>query len=121
VDEVGCGLTIALEVKFDTNLATIKPESYGELDAFAAFLNAVPSAKGDLEGHTDSVGSDAYNKSLSQRRADSVKAYVVAKGVDGERLSAIGYGESRPFADNKTADGRAQNRRVLFRRASLQQ
>jgi OmpA-OmpF porin, OOP family len=116
VDAVGCSLTMALEVKFDNNSATIKPESNGVLDEFTGFLNAVPSAKGDLEGHTDNVGPEAYNKALSQRRADAVKAYVVAKGVDGSRLNAIGYGEVRPLADNKTAEGRAANRRVLFTR-----
>jgi OOP family OmpA-OmpF porin len=118
VDAVGCSLTMNLEVKFETNSANIKPESYGVLDEFADFLKAVPSARGDLEGHTDSAGADAYNQALSQKRADAVKAYVVGKGVDAARLKAIGYGESRPVADNKTAEGRAQNRRVLFTRAA---
>lgn len=121
VDAAGCGLTIQLQVNFDTNSAHIKPESYAELDNFVAFLKQVPSAHGELEGHTDSVGSDAYNLKLSQARADAVKAYVVDKGIDATRLTAGGYGESRPVADNKTAEGRAQNRRVLFVRSSLQQ
>ncbi|MFT3906323.1 MAG: OmpA family protein [Steroidobacteraceae bacterium] len=121
VDAVGCGLTVKLEVNFDTNSATIRPDSYGELDRFVQFLNEVPSAHGTLEGHTDSVGSDAYNLKLSQARADAVKAYVVGKGVSGSRLETRGYGESQPVADNKTADGRAQNRRVQFVRTSLQQ
>jgi OOP family OmpA-OmpF porin len=121
VDSVGCGLSIALQVLFDNDSANIKAESYGELDRFADFLKAVPSASGTLEGHTDSVGAAVYNERLSQRRADSIKAYIVGKGVDGGRLTARGYGESRPVADNATAEGRAQNRRVLFTRTSLQQ
>jgi len=118
---VGCGLTIALQVNFDNNSATIKPESYGELDNLVEFLKAVPSARGTLEGHTDSVGSDAYNRNLSQRRADSVKAYVTGKGIDAARIEARGFGEAQPVADNATAEGRAQNRRVQFTRTSLQQ
>ncbi len=121
VDAVGCGLTIALQVNFDNNSATIKPESYGELDNLVEFLKAVPSARGTLEGHTDSVGSDAYNRNLSQRRADSVKAYVTGKGIDAARIEARGFGEAQPVADNATAEGRAQNRRVQFTRTSLQQ
>jgi OOP family OmpA-OmpF porin len=63
-------------------------------------------------GHTDSVGTDAYNQGLSERRAMAVKDYLVGKGVDGSRLSSMGYGESSPVASNDTADGRALNRRV---------
>lgn len=121
VDTVGCGLTIALQVNFDNNSATIKPESHGELDNLVEFLKAVPSARGTLEGHTDSVGSDTYNRNLSQRRADSVKAYVTGKGIEAARIEARGFGESQPIADNATAEGRAQNRRVQFTRTSLQQ
>lgn len=119
VDAVGCGLTIALQVLFDNDAASIKAESYAELDAFAEFLKAVPSANGELQGHTDSVGAAAYNQKLSQRRADAVKSYIVGKGVDAARLTAKGFGESQPVADNKTAEGRAQNRRVLFSRKTL--
>jgi hypothetical protein len=75
-------LTMPLLVQFDTSVATIKPVSWAELDAFVAFLKAVPSAKGELQGHTDNVGKTAYNLELSQDRADPVKAYVVGKGVD---------------------------------------
>jgi OOP family OmpA-OmpF porin len=114
VDSVGCSLTIALQVQFDTAKATIKPVSYPELDAFVAFMKNVPSASGELQGHTDSVGKAAYNLKLSQQRADSVKAYVVGKGVDASRITTKGYGLTQPVADNKTAEGRAQNRRVLF-------
>ena len=81
----------------------------------------MPTARGEIEGHTDSVGSEAYNKKLSERRADSVKSYVVGQGVEISRLSTKGFGESQPVADNGTAEGRAQNRRVLTRRVDVQQ
>ena len=118
VDEVGCSLTMALQVNFDTDSANIKADSYVELDRFVGFLKAVPSARGELQGHTDSVGKDSYNLKLSQRRADAVMAYVVGKGIDANRMTAKGYGETQPVGDNKTAEGRAQNRRVLFVRSA---
>lgn len=121
VDSVGCSLSIALQVQFDTNSANIKQESYAELDAFVQFFKDVPAAKGELQGHTDNVGKDAYNLKLSQRRADSVKAYVVGKGIDAERIAAKGYGETKPVADNTTEAGRAANRRVLFVRSDVAQ
>jgi len=65
-----------------------------------------------LSGHTDSVGTEAYNQGLSERRVASVKAYIVKKGIDGGRVSGQGFGESKPIADNKTREGRAKNRRV---------
>lgn len=119
VDAVGCGINIGLQVEFDTNSAVIKQESYAELDNFVEFFKEVPSAKGELQGHTDNVGKDAYNLSLSQRRADSVKAYVVGKGVDATRINARGFGETSPIADNATVDGRAANRRVVFVRSDM--
>lgn len=119
VDAVGCGLSIALQVQFDTNSANIKSESHAELDAFVRFFQDVPSAKGVLEGHTDSVGRDAYNLNLSQRRADAVKAYVIDRGVDPARIDAKGFGETQPVADNTTAEGRTANRRVVFVRSDV--
>jgi OOP family OmpA-OmpF porin len=117
VDSAGCSLTMRLEVLFDTNSATIKPESYPELDRMIRFLReTVPSAVGVIEGHTDSSGSDEYNMQLSQRRADAVMKYLVDGGVPANRLRARGYGESQPVADNSTPEGRAQNRRVVLRR-----
>jgi OOP family OmpA-OmpF porin len=117
VDSVGCSLTIRLEVYFDTNSDKIKPESYPDLERVVEFMTkTVPSASGVVEGHTDSVGNDDYNLKLSQRRADAVRKYLVDKGVPAARLEAKGYGEAQPVADNKTADGRAQNRRVVLKR-----
>jgi outer membrane protein OmpA-like peptidoglycan-associated protein len=75
-------------------------------------LAANPGQTVRIEGHTDSVGNDAYNLALSQRRADAVKAYLVSKGIAGSRIETTGLGETKPVASNDTADGRAQNRRV---------
>jgi OOP family OmpA-OmpF porin len=119
VDNVGCSLTVRLEVLFDTDSSTIKPASYSELDNVVQFMTVtVPTATGVVEGHTDSVGADAYNQSLSQRRADAVRKYLVDKGVPAARISATGFGESQPVGDNATADGRALNRRVVMRRTN---
>jgi outer membrane protein OmpA-like peptidoglycan-associated protein len=99
-------------VQFDLDKADIRPDAAVILDEAANQLGQVPSARVRVEGHTDSTGSDAYNQSLSERRAGSVRDYLVGKGVDAGRLSTAGYGESQPVADNATAEGRALNRRV---------
>ena len=82
------------------------------LDVAAEALRACPNIRTEVEGHTDSIGSEVYNQALSQRRADSVADYLVDHGVSSGRLEAKGFGESNPIADNSTEDGRAQNRRV---------
>jgi outer membrane protein OmpA-like peptidoglycan-associated protein len=97
---------------FDFNKATIKPEGKVKLDEAAVTMAKNPDIRVSVEGHTDSIGSDAYNQKLSERRADSVVSYLVSKGIAASRLSAKGYGESKPVADNKTEEGRAKNRRV---------
>ncbi|MEP7311150.1 MAG: OmpA family protein [Pseudomonadota bacterium] len=119
VDSQGCSLRARLKVFFDTNKATLMPESYEDLDVLIAFMKDAPLVTGVMEGHTDSVGSDAANNSLSQRRADSVKAYLVSKGIAGSRVQTRGFGESQPEESNDTADGRAQNRRVIFQRTDV--
>ncbi len=102
-----------LKVYFDTNKAVIKKNSYKEIDNLAAVLKQYPDLKVTIEGHTDSVGGDAYNKKLSQKRAEAVKKYLVEKsGIAGQRLTAKGYGEEKPIASNKTKEGREKNRRV---------
>ncbi len=122
VDAVGCSLTIRLEVLFDTGSATIKPASYPELDRVITFMKETsPSATGVVEGHTDSQGADAANMTLSQRRADAVRKYLVDHGVAATRLTAKGFGETQPIADNTTKEGRALNRRVVLRRTDYQQ
>lgn len=117
VNAVGCpevGETIlSLEgVNFDTNKATIKSDSKMILDNAVSVLNDNASVHVRVEGHTDSRGSDAYNQQLSQRRAESVAAYLVAGGISADRLSAVGYGESAPVAPNDTKENMYRNRRV---------
>jgi OOP family OmpA-OmpF porin len=120
VDRVGCPfpipekVSITLLVEFDFDKAVVKPQYHGDLQKVANFLKAYPDTTAELEGHTDSIGSDEYNMKLSQRRAASVKKYLVEKlGIDAARLSSVGYGESRPVASNKTDEGRQKNRRVV--------
>jgi outer membrane protein OmpA-like peptidoglycan-associated protein len=104
------------KVYFETAKAVIKPVSYAILNEVALVLVRNPNIRRvRVEGHTDSQGKDAYNLELSQRRVDSVRAYLMNQGVAPERLDAKGYGETQPIADNGTADGRAENRRVEFR------
>jgi OOP family OmpA-OmpF porin len=119
VDAQGCSLRARLKVFFAHDSAKLMPESYADLDVLVSFLKDAPAATGIFEGHTDSNGSDAHNQGLSQRRADSVKKYVVGKGIDAGRVSTKGYGESQPEADNASAEGRAQNRRVIFQRTDV--
>jgi OmpA-OmpF porin, OOP family len=102
-----------IDVKFKTNKADISPAYDGELAEFADVLKKYPDLNVTIEGFTDSVGSAQYNKKLSQRRAESVKKYLVDKlGIDASRLKAVGYGLEKPIASNKTEEGRKKNRRV---------
>jgi outer membrane protein OmpA-like peptidoglycan-associated protein len=108
-------IEIKEKIMFDVDKATIKPESHGLLDEIAAVVQKNQQLKKiSIEGHTDSDGSDQYNQKLSDQRAGAVKAYLVEHGVAEPRLASIGYGESRPIADNGTADGKEKNRRVEF-------
>jgi OmpA-OmpF porin, OOP family len=101
-------------INFDFDKANIKPEAEPVLDAAVEVLKENPDVKVRVGGHTDSVGADAYNQGLSERRAKSVRDYLVKHGIDASRLTAVGFGETQPVADNKTKDGRAQNRRVAL-------
>jgi len=104
---------VQLDVKFDFDKSVVKPGSYGDIKNLADFMQQYPQTTTTVEGHTDSVGPDAYNQKLSQRRADAVKKVLVNQyGVGASRVSSVGYGASRPVADNKTEAGRAVNRRV---------
>jgi len=104
---------VELDVKFDFDKDRVKEESYGDIKNLADFMNQYPQTTTTVEGHTDSVGSDAYNQGLSERRANAVRNVLVNQyGVDGNRVNAVGYGETRPVADNATDSGRAINRRV---------
>ncbi|HEY8143281.1 MAG TPA: OmpA family protein, partial [Kofleriaceae bacterium] len=103
------------KVQFETGSAVLKKDSESLLDDVAKALNDHPEIKRvRVEGHTDSRAGDRYNKKLSKARAEAVKDYLVSKGVAKRRLIARGYGEEKPIADNKTDDGRFQNRRVEF-------
>ena len=108
---------IALYINFDTGKSTIKAESQPIVKQVVDMMNAHPELKIAVEGHTDSAGSPASNKALSDQRARAVMAAITALGVAPARLSAAGFGQERPVADNATEDGRAKNRRVeLVRR-----
>jgi outer membrane protein OmpA-like peptidoglycan-associated protein len=116
-DELSKQGRIALYILFDTGKATIKPESQGIVRQVVDMMKAHPELKVAVEGHTDNVGSPASNKSLSQQRAQSVVAAITAQGIPAARLSAAGFGQDKPVADNATEEGRAKNRRVeLVRR-----
>ncbi len=99
-------------IYFDFDRYELKPESFSELDRLFKFLNDNPEIKIEISAHTDSKGSDEYNLELSQKRAESVVNYLIANGINSDRLIAKGYGESQPIADNETEAGMAQNRRV---------
>jgi OOP family OmpA-OmpF porin len=93
----------------------IEKRSFALLDNVAAVLTSHPDLKIQVEGHTDNQGNDTYNKKLSQRRAEEVVKYLAKKGVERTRLTPLGFGEEQPIASNETKDGRAQNRRVVFK------
>jgi OOP family OmpA-OmpF porin len=102
-----------LNVEFDFDKSTIKKGYYQDIDNLAGVMKQYPDLNVVIEGHTDSIGSDAYNEKLSRERADAVKNYMVEKnGIDANRIKAIGFGEKQPVASNDTSEGRAQNRRV---------
>ena len=103
---------IASKIFFETGSDKLKSGSKTQLDDLADILSKYPEAKLSVEGHTDNTGNPEKNVQLSQKRCESVKNYLVSKGIDANRLSATGYGDTKPIADNKTADGRAKNRRV---------
>jgi len=118
IDASGCAVvlnkkvSIALEVKFANNKAAFVGSESGEIAKVAAFMREYPNTNTTIEGYTDSRGSDSYNQQLSQKRADAVMKALVDGGISASRLTAIGYGEANPIADNASAERRAQNRRV---------
>ena len=105
-------VTFAADAFFDFNKATLKPEGKAKLDDLVSKMGGIALEVIIAVGHTDAVGGDAYNQKLSVARSESVKAYLVSKGVEKNRVYTEGKGEKQPVADNKTAEGRAKNRRV---------
>ncbi|GJI95774.1 membrane protein [Duganella caerulea] len=105
-------VSFAADAFFDFDKAVLKPEGKAKLDDVTSKLGSINLEVIIAVGHTDSVGSDEYNQKLSVRRAEAVKAYIISKGVEANRVYTEGKGEKQPVADNKTAEGRAKNRRV---------
>lgn len=104
---------MTLRVNFDFDRAIIRPGDKAVLDEMVAFVRKYPDAKIELDGYTDNSGTEAYNQRLSEKRAEAVKNYLIKEaGVGRSQISAVGRGESDPVADNKTAEGRFENRRV---------
>jgi len=105
---------IELNIEFDTDKAIVKDKYYDEIKKVADFMKEFPGTSAVIEGHTDNVGKEAYNQKLSEKRANSVRQYLIDKfGVDASRVSAVGYGMSKPIAGNDTNEGRQKNRRVV--------
>lgn len=120
VDEKGCEYVLRktedmrLDINFDIDKADIAESYVAEVERAAKFLKRYSQVKAEIAGHTDSTGSDAHNLKLSQRRAEAVRDMLVQRfGIDASRLTAVGYGESKPIASNDTVAGRAENRRVV--------
>src|SRR5690606_29906728 len=120
VDSDGCpqemteSVSTDMKINFDFDSDVVKEEFYPEVRRVAEFMNQYLNTRVTIEGHTDSIGTDSYNKALSQRRADAVRnALIQRMNIEPERVTAVGYGEERPVADNSTDAGRAANRRVV--------
>jgi OOP family OmpA-OmpF porin len=112
VDANGCTIVANLHINFENNSYKIDKASDVNVEKFATFMKAAKLYKAEIIGHTDSVGSEAANMKLSENRANAVKNSLVAKGVDADRVTTVGKGESMPVASNMTKEGRAENRRI---------
>jgi len=106
---------VLMGVNFEFAKSSLTPEAYPILINAAQVLLTNPDMKVEIQGHTDNIGSDSFNKKLSEQRAETVKRFLVAKGVAASRLSTVGFGLSNPISDNKTAEGRGLNRRIEFK------
>ena len=106
--------TILKNIFFDFDKATLRQESVGELTRVKELLDENPNLIVEIAGHTDSVGTEAYNNKLSTERAQAVADWLISNGVGSARLKVMGYGESQPIADNATEEGMQKNRRVVF-------
>ena len=105
-------VTLNADALFDFDKSVLKPAAQASLDSLAGKVKSLTLEVIVAVGHTDSIGTDAYNQKLSIRRAEAVKKYLVSQGIEAKRIYVEGKGESQPVADNKTAEGRAKNRRV---------
>jgi outer membrane protein OmpA-like peptidoglycan-associated protein len=113
LNPITAGQTIELRnIFFETASFDLLPKSTVELDNLARMLGANKDMRIEVGGHTDNVGNDAANQKLSEQRANAVREFLIAKGIDGTRIVAKGYGETKPIATNETEEGRAQNRRT---------
>jgi OOP family OmpA-OmpF porin len=113
VNDVGCW--VLKDVRFDFNKAEVKSQYFKKLDEAVVIMNKNPNMRVEIQGHTDSVGSQEYNQPLSEKRANAVMEYFVGQGVDPNRLTAVGFGLTKPVASNDTPEGRAKNRRVQLK------
>jgi OOP family OmpA-OmpF porin len=111
IDEQIAGQTI----EFDVDSAAISPRGVALLDRLVPILQSAPETRIEIGGHTDNTGDPGYNFDLSRRRATAVQEYLMSRGVEEKRLTAVGYGEERPTADNGTPEGRLKNRRIEFK------
>lgn len=113
IRETQRGLVISLsDILFDVDRATLKPGAEANIRRISTVLNQYPDYRISVEGHTDATGADAYNQQLSERRAEAVRAALIAGGVDASRITSVGFGKTQPIAGNDTPAGRQQNRRV---------
>jgi OOP family OmpA-OmpF porin len=118
VDARGCSCDVTVQLQFAFNSAVLSPGDKSKLDDLIATIRNLDFIVGQAVGHTDNVGSAAVNQSLSERRAKAVADYLAANGVAPGRIEVIGKGLSEPIADNRTAEGRAENRRVVLKRTN---
>ena len=116
VERVGEGVVVELssQILFGFDQADLSTQAKSNLDQLVNILNEYPDTDIELQGHTDSSGSEAYNQTLSERRAGAVSSYLASKGINNTRLNIKGFGETMPKYDNDSEEGRAQNRRVEF-------
>jgi outer membrane protein OmpA-like peptidoglycan-associated protein len=103
-------------INFDIGKAIVKPESLPIVEQITSYMKEHPDLRIMIEGHTDNTGKDEMNMTLSDKRAASIKAEIIKGGIDAGRMETVGYGASKPIADNKTAAGRTQNRRVTIKK-----
>jgi OOP family OmpA-OmpF porin len=116
VGPLGCPCELTVQLQFKSDSAELTDEDKARLDKAAETLQRLHWISGTIEGYTDATGKVDYNQKLSEQRATTVRNYLLSKGVGDERMTVVGYGETKPIADNATEEGRLQNRRVVMRR-----